>query len=116
MTPIEYLRIETEQRSIIAAAQDVIDEARRRADRARPPMTQLRRARAEDIRQGLIVWHERPADYGGWYWHVVDEPLHYGDEFKAYCADDGCRYGLRDAWVYANTKIRGMCPKENDHE
>jgi hypothetical protein len=102
MTPIEYLRIETEQRAIIQAAQAVIDAARRKADRAKPPKTQLRPARAADIRAGLIVWHDRPADCGGWYWHVVEEPLHYGDEFKAYCADDGCRYGLDGAWVYAS--------------
>ena len=102
MTPIEYLRIETEQRAIIKEAEAVIDAARRKADRAKPPKSVLRPVVASDIHAGMIVWHERPADHGGWYWHVVEEPMHYGDEFKAYCADDGCRYGLHGAWVYVN--------------
>jgi len=107
MNPIEFVKIEAEQRLIIAAAQDAIAAARQNADRAKPPKKQLRRARADDIRTGLIVWHERPAEHGGWYWHVVAKPMHYGDAFKAYCADDGCRYGLRGAWVYAYNG--GLC-------
>lgn len=97
MTPEEYLRIEAKQRAIIKAAVAEIDKAREAADKAKPPKDKLRKARAEDIRPGLLVWHDN-GDYG-WFWHVVREPLHYGDAFKAYCADDGCRYGLDGAWV-----------------
>jgi hypothetical protein len=97
MTPEEYLKIETEQRQVIHAAEEIIASARKQADRAKPPKEQLRRATASDIKPGLIVWHEGGDD--GWFWHVVDEPRHYGDDFKAYVADDGCRYGLRGAWV-----------------
>lgn len=100
MTPEEYLKLETEQRAVIDAAQTKIDKARKIADRAKPPpKSALRKARADDIRYGLIIWHDRAAEHGGWFWHVVDEPLHYGDAFKAYTADDGCRYGLDGAWV-----------------
>lgn len=97
MTPEEYLNIEDEQQAIIEAAQKVISAARAKADKAKPPKDELRRALARDIRPGLIVWHDDGDD--GWFWHVVDEPQHYGDDFKAYVADDGCRYGLRGAWV-----------------
>lgn len=109
MTPEEYLTIETEQRAIIDAAHAKIDKARTLADKAKPPAKHmLRRARADDIRERLIVWHEREAKYGGWYWHVVQQPEHYGDEFKAYTADDGCRYGLNGAWVMkSNTQDHG---------
>ena len=104
MTPKDYLKIEIEQRAIIAAAQKKINAAREEAEKEKPPHDELRPARPEDIASGLIVWHERAEEYGGWYWHIVEEPKHYGDAFKAYCADDGCRYGLDGAFVYANTK------------
>lgn len=97
MTPKEYLKIEAKQRAIIEAAEDVIFSARKKADKAKPPRSKLRLALARDIRIGLIVWHNNGDD--GWFWHVVDEPMHFGDDFKAYIADDGCRYGLRGAWV-----------------
>jgi hypothetical protein len=114
MTPKDYLEIEIEQRAIIAAAQKRISVAREEAEKAMPPHDELRPARPEDIAPGLIVWRERERKYGGWYWHVVEEPLHYGDDFKAYCADDGCRYGLRGAFVYANAQDQGHSPaKEN---
>jgi hypothetical protein len=102
MTPSEYIKIETEQRAIIEKAEAIIADAREKADKAKPPKSELRKCRPEDIQPGLIVWHDREAKHGGWYWHIVDEPLHYGDDFKAYVADDGCRYGLSGAWVYAN--------------
>jgi hypothetical protein len=105
MTPIEYLRIETEQRAVIENAEAIISAARDKADKAKPPKADLRKCRPEDIRHGLIVWHEREAKHGGWYWHIVDEPLQYGDYFEAYVADDGCHYGLLRAWVYANSVI-----------
>ena len=98
MTPAEYLTIEQEQNEIIAAAEQRICAARKLADKCSPPKNR-RPARASDIVQGAIIWHEREPKYGGDYWNIVDEPLHYGDAFKAYCADDGCRYGLQGAYV-----------------
>jgi hypothetical protein len=98
MTPEEYLKIEAALRAVIDTAETQLAEAREKADNAKhPPLDQLRRAQADDIRRGLIVWHDNGDS--GWFWHVVSEPRHYGDDFKAYFADDGCRYGLRGAWV-----------------
>lgn len=102
MTPHDYLKIETEQNAVIAAAHRTITAAREAVD-PKPPVAELRRAQAADIRPGLIVWHDNGDE--GWFWHVVSEPRHFGDDFKAYVADDGSRYGLRGAWVYANTKV-----------
>lgn len=99
MTPEEYLKIKEEQNAIIKLAEDKISDARDKADRAKPPIKLLRRAKAEDIRPGLIVWHD--CGENNWVWHVIYEPRHYGDDWKAYVADDGCRYGLHGAWVKA---------------
>lgn len=98
MTPTEYLEIEKEQGEIIKEAERRILEARKQADTCPPP--EIRRpAKAEDIVRGAVIWHTRAEEHGGDFWNVVDGPLHYGDAFKAYCADDGCRYGLDGAYV-----------------
>jgi hypothetical protein len=96
--PKEYLEIEKQQRKIIEAAEARIFEARQQADKCPPPKNR-RPAKADDIVEGAIIWHERPKEHGGDYWHVVAAPMHYGDAWKAYCADDGCRYGLNGAYV-----------------
>lgn len=99
MTPKQYIAIAEEQQAIIDKAEQIIEVAREAADKAKPPKSDLRRAQANDLTQpGTVVWHDNGDE--GWFWNVVEEPLHYGDAFKAYCADDGCRYGLDGAWVY----------------
>ncbi len=98
MTPSEYLKIEKEQRDLIHLAEKRISEARRKADKCSPPKNR-RPAKASDIVENAIIWHEQDAEFGGDFWNIVAEPLHYGDDFKAYVADDGCRYGLKDAYV-----------------
>lgn len=94
MRPKEYLKIKEKQDRRIEDANRKIDEARRRAMACRPPKDR-REATADDIIPGAIIWHENDPDF----WNVVEEPLHYGDPFKAYTADDGCRYGLRNAYI-----------------
>jgi hypothetical protein len=98
MTPKEYIRIEAEQQAIIKAAKQKIEEAREEADKTKPPKNR-RPAINNDIKEGAIIWHEREKQYGGDYWHIVDYRLHEGDPYKAYVADDGCRYGLAGAYV-----------------
>ena len=98
MTPAEYLKIEEAQREVIEAAERRIAEAREQADKC-PPPNKRRPAKASDIVEGAIIWHERSAEHGGDYWNIVADPRHYGDEFKAYVGDDGCRYGLLGAYV-----------------
>ena len=97
-TPSDYLRIEREQAAIIEAAEQRIAEAREQADKCPPPRNR-RPAKASDIVEGAIIWHTRAAEHGGDYWNIVSEPLHYGDPFKAYTADDGCRYGIEGAYL-----------------
>lgn len=98
MTPTEYLEIEKGLKQIIKTAQSIIFEARTEADKCPPPKNR-RSAKASDIMEGVIIWHEREKQYGDDFWNIVAEPLHYGDPFKAYVADDGCRYGIEGAYV-----------------
>lgn len=100
MTPVEYQKIEKGQRKIIEAAERRISDARKQADKC-PLPKKLRPAKASDIKEGTIIWYPEWASRkdGTPGWALVQEPMHYGDDFKAYCADDGCRYGLKDACV-----------------
>jgi hypothetical protein len=97
MTPKQFQQIEREQSAIIAAAHRSVGVARESVDKL-PPIAQLRKAEARDITEGAIIWHDNGDD--GWFWNIVSEPRHHGDAYKAYVADDGCRYGLNGAWVY----------------
>jgi hypothetical protein len=75
-----------------------------------PNPDELRPATARDIVVGAIIYyplelywigakqHTRPA-----YWSRVDQVRHPDDDFKAYVADDGCRYGLSGAFVRKTT-------------
>lgn len=81
-----------------------VERCRERADAAPLPKC-LRPATPADIVENAIIWYpEYGQEAGGDYdavpcWSVVEEVLYPSDEFKAYCADDGCRYGLNGAFV-----------------
>jgi hypothetical protein len=62
-----------------------------------PPAERLRPAVAADIVPGAAVYY-RPAGCDP-YWKLVDEVRRPDDAFKAYVAEDGCRYGLEGAMV-----------------
>ncbi len=56
----------------------------------------LRPAEPKDIVVGNIIW------YPTWeerMWNRVDEVIRPNDPWKAYCAHDGCRYGLEGACI-----------------
>ncbi len=63
----------------------------------------LRPATAEDIKVGARIWYDGSDGLDSpsepYYCRVVEEVLHPNDPWKAYCADDGCRYGLDGAMV-----------------
>lgn len=89
MTPKEYLEIEAVQVARIRVA-------RAEANKSVFPEN-VRVANSSDIIEGAIIWHRNGDD--GPFWNIVSEVLHPSDTYKAYCADDGCRYGLMDAFV-----------------
>lgn len=72
--------------------------ARIEADNS-PPPERKRPATPEDIRVGAVIWHVMDREDGGDYWHIIKEVQYPDDLFKAYIADDGCRYGLDRAYV-----------------
>ena len=94
----EYLVIKKEQEAIIERAEALIYTAREKADKEKFPKKK-RPATAEDIKIGSVIWHYQKREYGGSFWIIVEEPLHYGDTCKEYIADDGCRYGLDEAYI-----------------
>ena len=97
MTPAEYMQL----RKPIEEAIDRLNDARlamwESANQSRLPAN-LRPATADDIQPDAIIWYKHGGE-NGYFWQIVDRPLHYGDAFKAYEAEDGCRCGLHDAWV-----------------
>lgn len=101
MTPQEYLqhreRIDKAIMELKALNMEMCELAE-----AAPFPANVRQANADDIQPGAIIWYKRddsPHYDRPYYWNVVETPLHYGDAFKAYIAEDGCRYGLQGAWV-----------------
>lgn len=102
MTPAKYLQLEKFHREIIEASELEIGKARKLAEKCKFPKKSVRPAVASDIVEGAVIWHKNGDD--GPFWNIVSEPLHYGDPFKAYEADDGCRYGLDGAYVERGSK------------
>ena len=60
-----------------------------------PPKTDLRRATSVDIVEGAVIYYPSEDPF----WMIVEEVLRPDDDFKAYTAHDGCRYGLHGAYV-----------------
>jgi len=81
-------------------ANDIESAAERDAELAQLPGN-LREAVPEDIIVGAAIWYPgwRENDPGSRCWNIVDKVLRPNDPFKAYCAHDGCRYGLDGAFV-----------------
>ena len=55
----------------------------------------LRPALSKDIVEGAIVWYPRHTPR----WQLIEEVHSPLDPFKAFTANDGCRYGLEGAYV-----------------
>jgi hypothetical protein len=95
MTAKQYLRINRIQTAVIARAKETIELAREAV--VIPPLDRVRPATPKDIRMGAVIYHRVGTNDA--YWHVVEEVHSPSDPFKAYTADDGCRYGLDHAFV-----------------
>jgi hypothetical protein len=97
MTGNEFVAVRDALQAVIREAEVQIQAARERV--LIPPISQLRPARAEDIKPGSVLYYRVDEAEPEHYWKLVVEVLHPDDDFKAYFADDGCRYGLHRAWV-----------------
>ena len=76
-----------------------MDEALEKAEEEVELPANIRRAIASDIKQGAIIWYPRWKEEDGRCWNIVEEVLRASDDWKAYCAQDGCRYGLDGAFI-----------------
>lgn len=62
------------------------------------PIPKRRRpAEPGDITEGAFIWY--PEHPRGRQLKIVDQVKYPEDDFKAFCATDGCRYGLLGAFV-----------------
>jgi len=87
-------------RTALQSERDKVDALRfdpNNAETNVPKMFGLREAEEADIFMGATVWLF--GDYNIVYKKIVAELLHAGDPWKAFCADDGCRYGMLDLYV-----------------
>ncbi len=100
MTPERYLKLLDRQTQIITQARKIIKDALDAARQADPP-SNIRSATLADIKIRAIIWYcdgqNEPS-----HWHIVEEILRPSNTFKAYVAEDGCRYGLDGAFVRSN--------------
>ena len=95
MTAREFLELRAELSVAIRHLEDAIDKAHEQV--TIPPVEKLRRANSSDVVQGAVFYYgiNEPEPY----WQIVDRVQYPDDDFKAYVAEDGCRYGLHEAWV-----------------
>ena len=95
MTPIEQW---LEQRKIVNVEKYkemvLLEKA---MNQPKPDNIRLRKATNEDIVYGNIIWYKEGDN--GPFWKIVEETLNPNDNWKAFIAEDGCRYGLYDAYV-----------------
>lgn len=95
-TPAEYWEIKMKLEAEISQLRQRINNALAEAEGAELPIP-IRFATPEDITPGTVIWHLH-GDYGP-FWNIVEEVINPNDQWKAYYGEDGCRYGLDDAWV-----------------
>lgn len=88
--------------NVSAKELEVIKEARAETQKARdaaldaPLPLYLRRATSSDLVEGTILWYP---DRHARKWSMVVDVQYADDPWKAYTAQDGCRYGLEGAFV-----------------
>jgi hypothetical protein len=80
----------------VKEARDVADQAYEDAAHHAALPARLRPAKASDIVEGAVLWYPALDECK---WAAVEEVYRPSDPWKAYCAHDGCRYGLDGAFV-----------------
>lgn len=95
MTASEFLDLRAELSVAIRHLEDAIDKAHEQVEI--PPVEKLRRATSSDVVVGAVFYY-RVNEHDP-YWQIVDRVQYPDDDFKAYVAEDRCRYGLHEAWV-----------------
>ena len=63
---------------------------------AKDSISMFRRMTPDDMSCGQIVFGIGDC---GWYCHIIEEVICPSDQWKAYCASDGCRYGLYKSYI-----------------
>jgi len=95
MTAKQFLAAKRKLDRMTASIKTVLNELREAV--VFPPDEKLRRACSKDIKIGAVIYYKE-SDFGP-VWYVIEEVHAPDSEFKAFTADDGCRYGLDGAFV-----------------
>jgi len=95
MTPKQYQDIARREKKIIDEARTKIHDAFCLAETCPLPRN-LRPTKAKDIIKGAIIWHKIGDNEH--FWQIIKE-VNINDSFRAYCAEDGCRYDLDNAYI-----------------
>lgn len=100
MTAREFLELRSELGKAIRSIEEAIGKAESQI--AIPPIEKLRRATSSDVVEGAVFYYK--VNESDPYWQIVYKVQYPDDDFKAYVAEDGCRYGLHEAWVEADNQ------------
>ena len=98
ITPKKYKEMKDKQTAIINCAKRIINQTYEIA-KEYPLPENLRSAAADDIKINNIIWYPKNEHRDFHFWKIVEEVLYPSDPWKAYLGEDGCRYGLRGAFV-----------------
>jgi len=105
MTPQEFIKYREDKLAKIHDLHEEINEAEREAKKTQFPK-KVRPATEHDITYEAVIWYTgETMDDDEPCFMIVEEVHHPSDPWKAYTAEDGCRYGLDDAWVEVSDGI-----------
>ncbi len=106
MTPIKrYLNAKVRYRSLVEPLRKELNNLEYEADCFNDfSGLTLEPAGPTDIVEGKILYYP---DEDEPFWKIVDEVLKPHSDWKAYCAQDGCRYGLDGAYVEVENDEQG---------
>ena len=95
---IDYIVARQKATDLRVLARSVENAASEKAIQS-PLPKKLRPAVANDIVVGAVIWYPSWEKDDGRCWNIVDQVLRPNDDFMAYCAHEGCRYGLDGAFI-----------------
>ena len=94
MRPREYLMLKNTNETIINNIREQMHIAKKYVEI--PNIKNLRKMETSDVFVGQMVFYNNE---DGWFWHIIEEVYDTTDQFKSYCCEYGCRYGIDGKYV-----------------
>ena len=99
MSPEEFVKIREEHFKDILKIKNKIKKLKELVDNS---PKNLIPATSNDIKVGNVIWLDGD---NGLVWMIIEEVLKPTDMFKAFIAEDGCRYGLDSCYISKGESI-----------